>query len=219
MCGRFAITLPSDAMSQLFDAQPVNDLPDVPNFNVCPTNFIHVVTYTGLGRKLESLRWGFVPNWYREVNGGPLLINARSETIAKKPAFSNASRARRCLIPCSGFYEWSKDLEGNKIPWFIKRNDNAPMVFGGVWQEWSDESGKIKTCAIVTTASNSKLSRIHHRLPLVLERSDWGFWLGEEGHGASVLMKPTADETLKAYRVSKNINSNRSSGPDLMSPI
>jgi len=219
MCGRFAITLPSDAMSQLFDAQPVNDLPDVPNFNVCPTNFIHVVTYTGLGRKLESLRWGFVPNWYREVSGGPLLINARSETIAKKPAFSNASRERRCLIPCSGFYEWSKDLEGNKIPWFLSRNDNAPMVFGGVWQEWSDESGKIKTCAIVTTASNSNLSKIHHRLPLVLERSDWGLWLGEEGHGASVLMKPTDDETLRAYRVSKNINSNRSSGPDLMSPI
>ena len=219
MCGRFAITIPSDAMSHLFDAQPANDLPDVPNFNVCPTNFIHVVTYNGLGRKLESLRWGFVPNWYREENGGPLLINARSETIAKKPAFSKASRARRCLIPCSGFYEWSKDLEGSKIPWFIKRNDNAPMVFGGVWQEWSDERSIIKTCAILTTSSNSKLSKIHHRLPLVLERSDWGLWLGEEGHGASVLMKPTADETLNAYRVSKNINSNRSSGPDLISPI
>ena len=219
MCGRFAITIPSDAMSQLFDAQPVNNLPDLPNFNVCPTNFIHAVTYNGLSRKLESLRWGFVPNWYRTVNAGPLLVNARSETIAQKPAFANASRKRRCLIPCSGFYEWSKDLEGNKIPWFIKRNDDKFMVFGGVWQEWNDESGIIKTCAIVTTESNSKLSKIHQRLPLVLERSDWGFWLGEEGHGASALMKPTGDETLKAYRVSKNINSNRSSGPDLISPI
>ena len=219
MCGRFAITIPSDAMSQLFDAQPVNNLPDLPNFNVCPTNFIHVVTNSGLGRKLESLRWGFVPNWYRTVNAGPLLINARSETIAQKPAFANASRERRCLIPCSGFYEWSKDSEGNKIPWFIKRNDNAPMVFGGVWQEWSDESGIIKTCAIVTTASNSKISSIHHRLPLVLERNNWGFWLGEEGHGASALMRPTSDETLKAYRVSKNINSNKASGPDLISPL
>ena len=219
MCGRFAITIPSDAMSQLFDAQPVNNLPDLPNFNVCPTNSIHVVTNNGLGRKLESLRWGFVPNWYRTVNAGPLLINARSETIVQKPAFANASRERRCLIPCSGFYEWSKDLEGNKTPWFIKRIDNKPMVFGGVWQEWSDESGIIKTCAIVTTASNSKLSKIHRRLPLVLETSDWGFWLGEEGHGASTLMKPTGDETLKAFRVSKNINSNRSFGPDLMSPI
>ena len=219
MCGRFAITIPSDAMSQLFDAQPVNNLPDLPNFNVCPTNSIHVVTYNGLGRKLESLRWGFVPNWYRTVNAGPLLINARSETIAQKPAFANASRERRCLIPCSGFYEWSKDLEGNKTPWFIKRNDDAPLVFGGVWQEWGYEGEIIKTCAIVTTASNSKLSSIHHRLPLVLERNNWGFWLGEEGHGASALMRPTADETLKAHRVSKNINSNKASGPDLVAPL
>jgi putative SOS response-associated peptidase YedK len=219
MCGRFAITIPSDAMSQLFAAQPVNNLPDVPNFNVCPTNFIHVITFNGLGRKLESLRWGFVPNWYRAVNAGPLLINARSETVAQKPAFANASRERRCLIPCSGFYEWSEDLEGNKIPWFLKRNDGASLVFGGVWQEWGDETAIVKTCAIVTTASNSKLSKIHHRLPLVLERSDWGFWLGEEGHGASCLMMPTANDILTAYKVSNNINSNMSSGPDLMSPV
>ena len=219
MCGRFAITIPSDAMSQLFAAKPFNNLPDVPNFNVCPTNFIHVVTFNGLGRKLESLRWGFVPSWYRAVNAGPLLINARSETVAQKPAFANASRERRCLIPCSGFYEWSEDLEGNKIPWFLKRNDGAPLVFGGVWQEWGDETAIVKTCAIVTTASNSKLSKIHHRLPLVLERSDWGFWLGEEGHGASCLMMPTANDILTAYKVSNNINSNMSSGPDLMSPV
>jgi putative SOS response-associated peptidase YedK len=219
MCGRFAITIPSDAMSQLFDAQPFNNLPEVPNFNVCPTNFIHVITYNGLGRNLESLRWGFVPNWYPKINAGPLLINARSETVAQKPAFANASRKRRCLIPCSGFYEWSEDLEGNKTPWFIKRTDGSPLVFGGVWQEWGDESIIVKTCAIVTTSSNTKLSNIHHRLPLVLERSDWGFWLGEEGHGASTLMKPTANDILTAYRVSKNINSNRSFGPDLMFPI
>ena len=219
MCGRFAITIPSDAMSQLFDAQPFNNLPEVPNFNVCPTNFIHVITYNGLGRNLESLRWGFVPNWYRKINAGPLLINARSETVAQKPAFANASRKRRCLIPCSGFYEWSEDLGGNKTPWFIKRNDGSPLVFGGVWQEWGDESIIVKTCAIVTTSSNTKLSNIHHRLPLVLERSDWGFWLGEEGHGASTLMKPTSNDILTAYRVSKNINSNRSFGPDLMFPI
>jgi len=219
MCGRFAITLPSDAMSQLFDAQPVNNLPDVPNFNVCPTNFIHVVTYNGFGRKVESFRWGFVPSWYKEVNAGPLLINARSETVAQKPAFATACRERRCLIPCLGFYEWSKDSSGNKTPWFVKRNDNAPMVFGGVWQEWGEENEKIKSCAIVTTASNSEFFKIHHRLPLVLEKSDWGFWLGEEGHGASILMKPTANNILTAYKVSKNINSNKSSGSDLMAPV
>ena len=219
MCGRFAITLPTDAISQLFKAQPVNNLPGVPNFNVCPTNSIHVVTSNKFGRKVESLRWGFVPSWYLEINAGPILINARSETLAQKPAFASACKERRCLIPSSGFYEWSKDSEGNKIPWFVNRNDDTPLVFGGVWQEWGDESIIVKTCAIVTTSSNTKLSNIHHRLPLVLERSDWGFWLGEEGHGASTLMKPTSNDILTAYRVSKNINSNKSFGPDLMFPI
>ena len=219
MCGRFAITLPTDAMAQLFDAQPANNLPDVPNFNVCPTNFIHVITSNQFGRNLEKFRWGFVPKWYRELNAGPLLINARSETLAQKPAFSNAFKKRRCLIPCNGFYEWSKDLEGNKTPWFVQRNDETPLVFGGVWQEWGDEINKIKTCAIVTTASNNNFSGIHHRLPLVLEREDWNFWLGEKGHGASILMKPTANETLSAFKVSKDINSNRSAGPDLLSPL
>ena len=219
MCGRFAITLPSGAMSQLFEAPPINNLPNVPNFNVCPTNFIHVVTSNEGGRKLESLRWGFVPSWYRKIDAGALLINARSETLAQKPSFASACRERRCLIPCSGFYEWSRDIDGRKIPWFIKRQDEMPLVFGGIWQEWGDENGKIKTCAIVTTASNSKMSTIHHRLPLILERSHWGLWLGEKGHGASVLMGPTADQTLGAYKVSEAINSNRSSGPDLISPV
>jgi putative SOS response-associated peptidase YedK len=138
MCGRFAITLPTDAISQLFKAQPVNNLPDVPNFNVCPTNSIHVVTSNEFGRKVESLRWGFVPSWYLEINAGPILINARSETLAQKPAFARACKERRCLIPSSGFYEWSKDSEGDKTPWFVNRNDDTPLVFGGVWQEWGD---------------------------------------------------------------------------------
>ena len=85
MCGRFAITFPSDAMAQLFDAQPSNNLPDAPNFNVCPTNLIHAVISNEFGRKLESFRWGFVPEWYQGINAGPLLINARSETLAKNP--------------------------------------------------------------------------------------------------------------------------------------
>ena len=111
MCGRFAITLPNDAMAQLFAAQPDNDLPEGPNFNVCPTNQIAVCTGDGQGRRLQAMRWGFIPHWYKAPNGGPLLINARSETIAEKPAFKAACRERRCLIACTGFYEWTKDPE------------------------------------------------------------------------------------------------------------
>ena len=87
MCGRFAITLPNDAMAQLFDAAPANDLPDVPNYNVCPTNQIHVVHNSDGQRRLVAMRWGFLPRWYKTPLEGPLLINARAETIAEKPAF------------------------------------------------------------------------------------------------------------------------------------
>ena len=116
MCGRFAMTLPSDAMAQLFSAAPANDLPDVPNFNVCPTNQVHVVATGDTGRRLVSMRWGFLPHWYKSPTDGPLLINARSETLAEKPAFRAACRERRCLIPVTGFYEWTKDPDGNRLP-------------------------------------------------------------------------------------------------------
>jgi len=119
MCGRFAITLPSDAMAQLFDAAPGNDLPEVPNFNVCPTNGVHVVISGETGRRLTQMRWGFLPHWYKTPSDGPLLINARSETLAEKPAFRAACRERRCLIPATGFYEWTKDAEGKRLPWYI----------------------------------------------------------------------------------------------------
>ncbi|MEM7317627.1 MAG: SOS response-associated peptidase, partial [Pseudomonadota bacterium] len=107
MCGRFAITLPNDAMAQLFAAQPANALPAVPNYNVCPTNQVHVVRSGETGRQLLSMRWGFLPHWYKAENGGPLLINARAETLAEKPAFRAACRDRRCLLIATGFFEWT----------------------------------------------------------------------------------------------------------------
>ena len=131
MCGRFAITLPDEAMASIFDATIANNLPSVPNFNVCPTTQIHVVT-GGDARHVLPMRWGFLPSWYKEQNGGPLLINARSETIAEKPAFKKAVRETRCLIPCSGFYEWTRLKDGTKLPWYIFRRDKEPMVFAGV---------------------------------------------------------------------------------------
>ena len=94
MCGRFAITLPSDAMAQLFDAKPANNLPDVPNFNIRPTNLIHVITADQFGRKLETIRWGFVPVWYKKINAGPLLINARSCLLYTSPSPRDMRRSR-----------------------------------------------------------------------------------------------------------------------------
>ena len=218
MCGRFALTLPHDAMAQLFSALPANDLPQVPNYNVCPTNQIHVVTSDEGQRRLQSMRWGFLPHWYKSPTDGPLLINARAETIAEKPAFRAAARARRCLIPASGFYEWSKDAEGNRLPWYIRSSGEDILAFAGVWQSWDKGDAQISSCAIVTTNANASISVIHHRMPVVLATKDWPLWLGEAGHGAATLMKPAPDAALSFWRVDRAVNSNRASGPQLIEP-
>ncbi len=216
MCGRFAITLPDDAMAGLFEAVPSKDLPEIPNFNVCPTTRIHTVTSDDGQRRLRPMRWGFLPHWYKSPSGGPLLINARSETIAEKPAFRAACRERRCLIPATGFYEWTKDAEGNRLPWFIYPANDEPLVFAGVWQVWDKGEEPITTCAIVTTGANETMSQIHHRQPVTLSPDNWALWLGEEGKGAPTLMKPGAEEALKFHRVDTKVNSNRARGEELI---
>ena len=218
MCGRFAITLPPDAMAQLFQAAPANDLPEVPNYNVCPTNRVHAITFEDGTRRLGAMRWGFIPHWYKKPGDGPLLINARAETIAEKPAFRAACRERRCLIPASGFYEWTKDADDKRLPWYITRSDAALIVFAGVWQAWDKGEEPLVTCAIVTIAASGPVCDIHHRMPVTVSQGDWPLWLGEAGKGAAELMQGAPDE-LKFHRVNSAVNSNRASGEGLIDPI
>jgi putative SOS response-associated peptidase YedK len=214
-----AFTLPKEAMVQLFEATPSNNLPEAPNYNVCPTVQIPVVTSDGDARRLRPMRWGFVPHWYEKPNGGPLLINARAETIAEKPAFRAACRARRCLIPVTGFYEWTRDGKTTPLPWFVQRCDNAPLVMAGIWQDWERGDEALTTCAIVTTSANKAMARIHHRIPVILSQQDWSLWLGESGKGAALLMKSAPEDALSFHRVGTEVNSNRVSGAVLLDPI
>lgn len=222
MCGRMALTLPMDAMAQLFAAAPANDLPHVPNYNVCPTTLVPLITaqpQTG-SRALRGVRWGFIPKWYKKANGGPLLINARAETLAEKPAFRAAARERRGLVVATGFYEWTKDADGGRDPWYITRKDTSSMAMAAVWQDWtSPEGDAITTCAVVTTAANEDMSTIHHRMPLILDPDDWPLWLGEQGKGAATLLNPPENGALRWHRVDRAVNSNRASGPELIEPI
>ena len=170
-------------------------------------------------RRLVPLRWGFLPHWYKSPTDGPLLINARAETVAEKPAFRAACRARRCLIPADGFYEWTKDEDGNRLPWYIFRRDRAPIAFAGVWQDWERGDEALRTVAIVTTAAAGNVAQIHHRMPVSIEQADWPLWLGEAGHGAATLMTAAPDHALEFYRVDTKVNSNRASGPGLIEPL
>jgi len=210
-----AITLPTEAMTQLFNAMPANNLPVVPNYNVCPTDKIHAIISDGSTRHIKAMRWGFLPSWYKSMADGPLLINARSETIDKKPAFYDACRHRRCLIPADGFYEWARTDKQKPTPYRVTRSDRQLMVMAGVWQNWEVDGQVVTSCAIVTTAANTKMQKIHNRLPVILDPADWPLWLGEAGNGAAKLMQPVADSVLKLCRVTTAVNSNRASGPEL----
>ncbi len=206
-------------MANLFEATLSNDLAPLPNYNICPTNQVHTVTSEDGQRRLRPMRWGFLPHWYKTENGGPLLINARAETIAEKPAFKSAARERRCLIPANGFYEWTKDENDNRLPWYIHHNDGDLLAFAGVWQAWEREGRAYVTCAIVTTEANKPMSTIHHRMPVTLAPEDWALWLGEDGKGAAALMRAAPEDALTFYRVDPKVNSNRASGPDLIHPL
>lgn len=219
MCGRMAITLPHDAMARLFAAVPANDLPEVPNYNVCPTQRIAVCTFEEGRRLYRPMRWGLIPPWYAKPGGGPLLINARSETVAEKPAFRTAVRERRCLVPATGFYEWDRSDPRAPLPWYVTRADGAPMVFAAIWQDWGQGEERQSTCAILTCAANAQMARIHDRLPVILDPADWPLWLGEAGHGAARLMRAVEDGALAMVRVGTAINSSRSQGEALIQPV
>lgn len=214
MCGRFTLSDPNDAMAALFRAQPDNDLPPVPQYNVCPTQSVPVVTAQAGGRRLQAMRWGFVPAWAKRLTEGPLIINARAETVAEKPAFREAIRARRCLLPVSGFYEWQAGPDGARLPWYFTRSDGQPMVFAALWQPW----GGSNTVAMVTTAAGEGMAGVHDREPVILEPADWPLWLGEAGHGAARLMR-ASQAVLQAHRVGGAVNSNRAAGPELIAKI
>jgi len=214
MCGRMASDIPQDFAAKVFRARPANDLPARPDYNICPTQPVGVVT-TDPERRLRPMRWGFIPSWYKAPNDGPLLINARAETIAEKPAFGEAARQRRCLVPVSGFYEWDRS-GGAKRPWYFHRADGRPLVLAGIWQDWGPE--RAPSFAVVTTSANALMAKIHDRVPVVIEEADWGLWLGEAGHGAARLMHPPAEDVLAGHPVSPAVNSNRAEGAELIEP-
>lgn len=207
------------ALARFLSAAPANDLPQGPRYNICPTQPVGVVTSTDGSRLYRPMRWGFVPRWYKTLSDGPLLINARAETIVDKPAFRDACRQRRCLVPVTGFYEWTKGADGKRLPWYIRRADGDPLVLAGIWQDWGQGDAQGPTFAVVTCPAGPALSHIHHREPVSLARDDWAKWLGEEGKGAARLMTAAPAGRFDSFRVGTAVNSNRAEGPALIEPI
>ncbi len=220
MCGRFALDLPPHEVAKTFDAELAPGLPEGPRYNICPTQTIAAVAEVRGRRRMGPMRWGFIPRWYRSPEDGPLLFNARGESLVDKPAFAEAARRRRCLIPATGFYEWT-DEGGARRPWFIRAAEGGLLALAGIWQAWEPPDGeaRIVTCAIVTTEATGQLAALHHRVPVILKPEAWHDWLHAEALDFAAFIKPPAEGALVWYRVSEAVNSSRAEGAALIEPL
>ena len=197
MCGRAHL---SDDYSELkirlrFDAAaPAPNLQ--PSWNIAPTDKMLVATYTQDGKRVaETMRWGIIPRWAKDVKVGYATFNASADSVATKPAFRDAwKRGQRCLVVTNGFYEWRKsDNKSDKQPFAIGMADDDLMVMAGLCDEWRSPAGeKIRSCTVITTDANDAVGALHDRMPVILAEKDWPKWLGEE---------PAAEDELRALLV------------------
>ncbi len=152
----------------------------------------------------------------------PLLINARAEGIASKPAFQNAFRRRRCLVPADGFYEWQRQ-EGGKQPFYIHMQDDAPFAFAGLWEVWEGKDGTVlETCTVITTEPNELMRPIHNRMPVILDHADYAQWLDpqlNDPEPLKALLRPFPTAKMTAYPVSRLVNSPSNDAPECLAPL
>ncbi len=218
MCGRFQISKTEDDiqirfhvdvekewLKQIFNAGPMMQLPVITNEEP---------------ERLNFFRWGLVPFWAKDAAIGVKMINAKSETLAEKPAFKSALQKRRCLIPANGFYEWEKAGK-SKIPHRFFLESEELFAFAGLWESWKDPSGSIlRTFTIITTTPNELVSPVHDRMPVILDPDFEKHWLDAQAPVQDLLemLRPYPAQKMKQYRVSEKVNNVRNNSPDLAVP-
>jgi len=219
MCGRYALTR-TELLKDFFEFSFAGHQIIPPRFNVAPTTQIPVIRLGEDGeRELIQLRWGLVPFWSKPWDKLPLMINARAETLSSKPAFCDAFKSRRCIVPASGYYEWQKRPGGPKQPFYITRRDRQPIGFAGLWENAKEVHG---TATIVTTAASEETQEIHDRMPVILEKPDFARWLVSEPlarEEAERLLAPSPPGSLVARPVSSRVNTVRNDDESLIEQI
>ena len=219
MCGRYAITTVPEAIRALFGYLEQPNFP--PRYNVAPTQPVPIVRMVEGKRQFALVRWGLIPSWVKDPRSFTLLINARGDTAAEKPAFRAAMKRRRGLFPADGFYEWKRDGE-RKRPYFVRRKGGGPMAFAGLWESWMGPNGEEQeTAAIVTTTASPSITHIHDRMPVILAPEAFDFWLDPnvDAQMAASVIAPAPDAMLEAYEVSTAVNRVANDTPDLLRPL
>ncbi len=231
MCGRFTQRLSSSEFARIFGASDEAGLAGE-RYNVSPTQTVAAVVQRSDDRVVERFRWGLVPPWAAAPTGGGRLINARAETLASSPAFRHSFRAKRCLIPADGFYEWLRTPAARQ-PYYITAADGSALAFAGLWSAWRDraagrasdgdetpEAPPLLSCTIATTTPNEVMATIHNRMPVILPPDAWNRWLDPTADPGELLalLRPFAGR-LVATPVAPLVNSPRNQGPRLIEPL
>jgi putative SOS response-associated peptidase YedK len=227
MCGRYGRRADKQRIAEMMQAGVSNvfDVELAPSYNVAPQSMQPVVRLdpdTGR-RELAMMRWGFVPYWSRDGKAGYSTINARAETLTTSPAYREAVKRRRCLVPVEFFFEWQKLDAKTKQPYAIALKDENLFAFAGLWETWRDKTnGKIlESYTIITTDPNELMEPFHDRMPAILEPKDYHRWLApaEPSHLPVDLLRPFPAEEMKAWKVGNDVGNVRNNRPELINPI
>jgi putative SOS response-associated peptidase YedK len=220
MCGRFVIISPPEALRQLFGYSEQPNMP--PQHNIAPTQPVPVVIIENGARHFRLMRWGLIPAWVKDPRKFALLINARAETVLEKPAYKNAIKRRRCLIPADGYYEW-QGSEKRKRPHFIHRRDGQPIGLAALAETWIGPNGEeLDTVAIVTAAASADLAALHHRVPVTIAPDDFASWLdcrADDAEAALALMTAPQEGEFVWHEVSTRVNRVANDEAQLILPI
>ena len=216
MCGRYTLTASILTIAETFGVPA--SLETEARYNVAPTQQVVTIMRNGADH-LAMLQWGLIPSWAKDESIGAKMINARAETLAEKPSFKRLLRSRRCLIVADGFYEWKKEY-GGKTPMYITMKDGQPFAFAGLWDSWQGQDGKpVRTCTIVTTTPNDLVTSIHDRMPAILLPAARDTWLDtsiQDDQALLPLLAPYPADRMTARQVSRQVNSPRVEGPELL---
>ena len=219
MCGRFTQERPASELAEIFAAEPLRDDPGA-HFNVAPTDEATVVVQHEDRRAVTGYRWGLIPHWATDAKVGSRMFNARAETLTTSPAFRDAFRRKRCLVPVDSFYEWKR--EGTvRQPYRVVRRDGRPLALAGLWAGWHDPATQTvrRTFTIVTTSPNKALADLHDRMPVIVPQDAWDRWLDPTPPDPAELLGlllPTDDVELEIYPVERLVNDVRRDGPELI---
>lgn len=194
-----------------------------PKYNIAPGQLVMAVVNDGRTNRLGELKWGLVPPWADDPKIGSKMLNARAESAADKPAFRDALRRKRCLIPADGFYEWQTQTDGSKQPIRIVLKNRKPFAMAGLYETWfAPDGSKLNTCTVLTTTPNGLMAPIHNRMPVLLRPEDEALWLDRTVHNPERLQRlfePFDESLMEAYPVSAAVGSVRNDTPSLIEPL